>query len=94
MPTYPSLLFSLALSALAGCAAGSDAPHNKAIALPSAASEVTDITPTSELAIAPVSSSQPTSTVASVGDGDTIRVLKDGDKTTVRLVCIDAEETA
>lgn len=32
--------------------------------------------------------------VLSVGDGDTIRVLQDGEKTTVRLVCIDAEETA
>lgn len=39
-------------------------------------------------------SAQPSATVVSVGDGDTIRVNQGVEKITVRLVCIDAEETA
>jgi endonuclease YncB( thermonuclease family) len=33
-------------------------------------------------------------TVLSVGDGDTIRVRMNGQRTTVRLACVDAPETA
>ncbi|MCP9824903.1 thermonuclease family protein [Synechococcus sp. EJ6-Ellesmere] len=33
-------------------------------------------------------------TVLSIGDGDTIRVLEDGKRITVRLACIDAPELA
>lgn len=43
---------------------------------------------------AAIAQSQTTATVASVGDGDTIRV-KEGNRTvTVRLSCIDAPEMA
>lgn len=33
-------------------------------------------------------------TIVSVGDGDTVRVNRDGETTTVRLACIDAPEIA
>lgn len=33
-------------------------------------------------------------TVLSVGDGDTVRVLENGRRVTIRLACIDAPETA
>lgn len=36
----------------------------------------------------------PSATVISTGDGDTIRVQRNGDTVTVRLACIDAPETA
>lgn len=94
MPTYHSPLFSLALFALAGCTAGSDTPYNKVVVLPSAASEVMDSIPASDLAAAPASSYQPSNTVVSVGDGDTIRVSQGRETITVRLVCTDAPETA
>jgi len=93
MSAHPFLIFSLALFALTACTTGSSAPHNEVVAIPSAASEVTDST-TSELTAAPAVSSQPSSAVVSVGDGDTIRVSQAGETITVRLTCIDAPETA
>ena len=33
-------------------------------------------------------------TVVSIGDGDTVRVVEEGQKLTIRLACIDAPETA
>ena len=45
------------------------------------------------LATAPAAA-LPTSTVLSIGDGDTIRVRQGGRAITIRLACIDAPETA
>jgi endonuclease YncB( thermonuclease family) len=46
------------------------------------------------LMLAPWPAEASTTTVLSIGDGDTIRVLQAGRATTVRLACIDAPETA
>ena len=47
-----------------------------------------------EIASAATTTSLPTATVISVGDGDTLRVRLNGTPTTIRLACIDAPEKA
>ena len=46
------------------------------------------------MTIAAVAGREVSATVLSIGDGDTIRVLDQGRRITVRLACIDAPEMA
>lgn len=91
MSTYPYLALTLTLLLFAfGCAATEQSQST----LPSPTASESEITTTPETTTAQATNIQFSTTVVSVGDGDTIRVNRGGDKITVRLVCIDAEETA
>lgn len=92
MSTYPCLVITLALLILAtGCTSSQQSQSTQP--LPTASElTVSSVTPVTDTAQVP--SAQPSTTVVSVGDGDTIRVKDDRETLTVRLVCTDAPETA
>jgi len=94
MPTQPNTVLPLALLLLVtGCTAKQELqstlppPTTVASQSPEAAANLVVSTTQSDTA-------QPSTTVLSVGDGDTIRVSQGGEKVTVRLACTDAPETA
>lgn len=91
MSTYRCFVLWLTLLILTGCASSQQSQSAISFSTPT---ETAKPVAESGRITAQAADTHSPMTVVSVGDGDTIRVNRSGEKILVRLSCIDAEETA